>query len=281
LAEEKSAEARIAVSNRVITLLTDFGTADYFVGAMKGVILTRSPRSILADIAHDIPSHDIQAAAFTLNGAYAWFPAGSIHLAVVDPGVGSDRRPILVQSGDHLFVGPDNGLFTLVLDRLPVAQARHITNSSYFLSEPSTTFHGRDIFAPVAAALAEGILPEEFGPIIHDPVRLGSMRFAPLPDGSLIGKIVHVDHFGNCVTNLPSHLFPTTAETRPFVLQGNGFEARTLARSYEEGALRAAQPFLIRGSAGLLEIAVPCSSAANAFGISVADPVRLIWLKSK
>jgi S-adenosyl-L-methionine hydrolase (adenosine-forming) len=281
LAEAKSAEVRIVVSNRVITLLTDFGAEDYFVGAMKGVILTRSPGSILVDITHDIPAHDIQAAAFTLNGAYAWFPAGSIHLAVVDPGVGSARRPILVHSGDHLFVGPDNGLFTLVLDQFPAAQTRHITNSAYFLPEPSTTFHGRDVFAPVAAALAEGILPEALGPIIHDTVRLGSAVCAPLPDGSLNGKIVHIDHFGNCVTNLPSHLFPKTAETRPFVLQGNGFEAWALARSYEEGALCAARPFLIRGSAGLLEIALSCSSAAKAFGISVADPVRLIWRKSK
>jgi hypothetical protein len=281
LVAEKSGEARIAVSNRVITLLTDFGTGDYFVSAMKGVILARSPRSILVDITHDIPAHDIQAAAFTLHAAYAWFPAGSIHLAVVDPGVGSDRRPILVDAGDHRFVGPDNGLFTLILDQLSIAETRHITNSSFFLPDPSTTFHGRDVFAPVAAALAEGILPEAFGPIIHDPVRVESMRFAPLPDGSLTGKIVHIDHFGNCVTNLPSQLFPTTAETRPFVLQGNGFEARTLARSYEEGALLAARPFLIRGSAGLLEIALPCSSAAKAFGISVADPVRLIWLNGK
>jgi len=266
------------VSNRVITLLTDFGVADYFVGAMKGVILSRSPGSVLIDITHEIPVHDIQTAAFTLNAAYVWFPTGSIHLAIVDPGVGSDRRPILVEAGGHLFVGPDNGLFSLALDQGPSTQARHLTNSTYFLPKPSTTFQGRDIFAPVAAALANGISPVEFGPVVDDPVRLEPARFESLSDGSLRGKILHIDHFGNCVTNLPSRLFPTTTEPPPFVLELNGHMVRTLASSYEEGAVRSRGPFLIRGSAGYLEISLSSASAARTFDFSVADVVRLVWL---
>jgi S-adenosylmethionine hydrolase len=236
---------------------------------------------VLVDITHEIPAHDIHSAAFTLNAAYAWFPSGSIHLAIVDPGVGSDRRPILLEAAGHLFLGPDNGLFSLVSDHVPSTQIRHLTNSAYFQPELSTTFHGRDVFAPVAASLANGISPEKFGPIIDDPVRLQPMRFESLPDGSLRGKILHIDHFGNCVTNLPSHLFPTPSETRPFVLQVKECTVETLERCYTAGALHPSRPFLIRGSAGFLEISLSSGSAERAFGISVADPVRLVWRVSK
>ena len=121
------------VSHRIVTLLTDFGTEDYFVGAMKGVILTRSPGLVVVDITHAIPSQDVQAGAFTLSAAYSYFPVGSIHLAVVDPGVGSDRRPLLIEAAGHLFVGPDNGLFSMVLDQVPDAKVRQVTNADYFL----------------------------------------------------------------------------------------------------------------------------------------------------
>src|SRR6202011_5574059 len=144
---------------------------------MKVVILTRSPKSTLVDITHTIPPRDVRAAAFTLSRAYPYFPAGSIHLAVVDPGVGSDRRPVLIEAAAHLFVGPDNGLFSLVLEQVPGARIRHLTNTGYFLPNPSSTFHGRDIFAPVAAALAQAISPEEFGPVIQDPVRFEMRRY--------------------------------------------------------------------------------------------------------
>ena len=265
----------MAESKSVITLLTDFGTEDYFVGAMKGVILSRSPDSVLIDLTHSIPPHDIRAAAFTLSAAYSWFPAGSIHLAVVDPGVGSERRPVLLEAGTHLFVGPDNGIFTLVLDRWPAARMRHLANSAYFLQNPSSTFHGRDVFAPVAAALAEGVSPAEFGPAIEDPVRLELMRIEWASDGSLSGRIIHVDHFGNCVTNLPADLLPFSTADRDFVLQVNELRIRTLARSYSERMDEPSSPFLIRGSAGLLEISLPSSSAAQALKINIDDPVRL------
>ena len=265
----------MAESKSVITLLTDFGTEDYFVGAMKGVILSRSPGTALIDLTHSIPPHDIRAAAFTLNAAYSWFPVGSIHLVVVDPGVGSERRPALVEAGMHLFVGPDNGIFTLILDRWPAAQMRHLTNSAYFLPDPSTTFHGRDIFAPVAAALAEGISPIEFGPAIEDPVRLESMRVERAPDGSHNGRIIHVDHFGNCITNLPAELLPPSTRNSDFVFQVKEFQIRALAQSYSERMHEPDLPFLIRGSAGFLEISLPCSSAARALKVDVGDAVHL------
>jgi S-adenosylmethionine hydrolase len=264
-------------SSRIITLLTDFGTEDYFVGAIKGVILTRSPKSVLVDITHAIPPQNVQAAAFTLSAAYPYFPAGSIHLAIVDPGVGSDRRPILIEAAPHLFVGPDNGLFTLVLEHVPTARIRHLTNTAYFLPNPSLTFHGRDIFAPVAAALAEGVSPADLGPTIQDFVRFETMQCKSAEDGSLVGSIMHIDHFGNCVTNLPWDKLLALSATKSFRLQVKEFQIRTLARYYSEASVRPGEPFLICGSAGFLEISVQSSSAARALNIKVGDPIMVIW----
>jgi S-adenosylmethionine hydrolase len=268
------------VSTRIITLLTDFGSEDYFVGAMKGVILTRSPKSALVDITHAIPPQDVRAAAFTLSRAYPYFPAGSIHLAVVDPGVGSDRRPVLIEAAAHLFVGPDNGLFTLVLEQVTTARIRHLTNTAYFLPNRSSTFHGRDIFAPVAAALAEGVPPENFGPTIQDLVQFEMAPSELMADGSLAGRIIHIDHFGNCVTNLASDRLLSLSTTRPFYLQVREFQIRKLARSYCEGAAQPGRPFLICGSAGLLEISIWSSSAAQELKIKVGEPVLLTQLCS-
>ena len=265
------------MSTRIITLLTDFGSEDYFVAAMKGVILTRSPKSVLVDVTHAIPPQDVRAAAFTLSVAYPNFPAGSVHLAVVDPGVGSDRRPVLVEAGAHLFVGPDNGLFSFVLDQIPEARIRHLTNAAYFLPNPSSTFHGRDVFAPVAAALAEGVSPDKLGPAIHDPIRFQGSQCESTPDGALSGRIMHIDHFGNCVTNLPwDRLLPLSA-ARPFSLQVKEFHIQKLARSYREGAADRRTPFLICGSAGFVEISVQSNSAARQLKIRIGEPVRLAW----
>ena len=263
-------------SRRIITLLTDFGTEDYFVGAIKGVILTRSPKAVLVDITHAIPPQNVRAAAFTLSAAYPYFPAGSIHLAIVDPGVGSDRRPILIEAAAHLFVGPDNGLFTLVLEQVPTARIRHLTNTAYFLPNPSFTFHGRDIFAPVAAALAAGVSPEDLGPPIQDLVRLETMQCKSAEDGSLAGSIMHIDRFGNCVTNLPWDRWLALSATKSFRLQVKEFQIRKLARNYSE-ASRPGEPFLICGSAGFLEISVQSSSAARELNIKVGDPIVVIW----
>jgi S-adenosyl-L-methionine hydrolase (adenosine-forming) len=268
------------VSPRIITLLTDFGTEDYFVGAMKGVILTRIREALIVDITHGIPPQDVRAGAFTLSAAYDSFPSGSIHLAVVDPGVGSNRRPILVEAADHLFVGPDNGLFSMILDRVPVATVRHVTNTDYFLPNPSSTFHGRDIFAPVAAALAQGVEPGELGPVIQDPVRFGFVEGESLIDGTMVGRVIHVDHFGNCVTNFAWEQLQPLLTAQRFCLRVKDREIHQLLRTYSEASAQTGEPFVTIGSAGFLEISVRCSSAARELKIAAGDPVQLVVTRS-
>ena len=162
----------------MITLLTDFGLADYFVGAVKGVILSIHSNARLIDLSHEVPPHDIQFAAFTLAACARDFPANTVHLVVVDPGVGSERRPIVVEAADQLFVGPDNGVFTHIYHRDSKARVFHATQAEFFRSEPSNTFHGRDIFAPLAAHLDRGLSVESVGPAITDYIRLASCQRA-------------------------------------------------------------------------------------------------------
>jgi len=234
---------------RAITLLTDFGTADYFVGAMKGVILSINPQAVIADITHEIPAQDVAAGAFTLLAAYDTFPADTVHVAVVDPGVGSARRPIVVSAGEYLFVGPDNGTFTYIFDRDPAFEAFHITQTKYFRQPVSNTFHGRDIFAPVAAALSTGVNPTSLGPPISDPIRL-SPPAEP--------QIIHVDRFGNLITNITRDTFKDGAS-----LAVNGRVISVFRSFFGENVGEANEPFAIWGSAGFLEIAVNGGSAAE------------------
>jgi S-adenosyl-L-methionine hydrolase (adenosine-forming) len=240
--------------NPVITLLTDFGTADYFVGAVKGAILSVNPRAVIVDVTHEIPPQDIEGGAFTLLAAYKTFPAGAIHVGVVDPGVGSERRPIIVSANEQFFVGPDNGLFTYICDRELSHRIVHVTSDRYFRPDPSTTFHGRDIFAPVAAALSNGVALEEFGAEIDDAVRLPSLE-TPL-------RIIHIDRFGNCVTNI------TRAEKSLVI---NGRTISEFRQFYGEGDDESL--FAIRGSAGFLEISVNGGSAANVLNAKRGDEV--------
>jgi S-adenosyl-L-methionine hydrolase (adenosine-forming) len=240
----------------VITLLTDFGTADYFVGAVKGAILSVNPNVTIVDITHEIPAQDIETGAFMLLAAYRTFPRGTIHVAVVDPGVGSARRPIVVAANDHLFVGPDNGLFSYIYDREPVHKTFHVTADKYFRPEPSSTFHGRDIFAPVAAALSTGVKPEQFGPEINDAVRLPSLE-TPL-------RIIHIDRFGNCVTNLSPDVKSLTI---------NGITIDSFRNFYGEASEE--ELFMISGSAGFLELSVKGRSAAQVLGAKRGDTIFL------
>lgn len=240
----------------IITLLTDFGTADYFVGAVKGAILSVNSAAVIVDITHEIPPQDVAAGAFTLLAAYKTFPAGTIHVAVVDPGVGSTRRPIIVNANEQYFVGPDNGLFTYIYDREPSYRIFHVTADSFFRAERSTTFHGRDIFAPVAAALSKGIAVEEFGVEINDEVRLPSLD-TPL-------RIIHIDRFGNCVTNI-------TRDHSPKEIVVKGRRISEFRRFYGEGEQESL--FAIWGSAGFLEISVNGGSAAKVLGAKRGDEV--------
>ena len=246
---------------RAISLLTDFGTADYFVGAMKGAILSVNTQAVITDITHEIPAQDVAAGAFTLLAAYDTFPAGTIHVAVVDPGVGSTRRPIAVAAGDYFFVGPDNGIFTYIYDREPSFQAFHLTDTIYFRQPVSSTFHGRDIFAPVAAALASGVEPSSLGRQISDPVRL-STTLAP--------HIIHIDRFGNLITNITRDGFkPGTS------ISVNGRVITAFRSFYGENVGELDEPFAIWGSAGFLEISVNGRSAADILGVKRGDELEL------
>ena len=229
----------------IITLTTDFGMRDSYVGTMKGIILGITPEACLVDITHDIESHDIAEGAFALASSFRYFPPGTVHLGVVDPGVGSDRRPIAASDGRHFFVGPDNGLFSSCLD--DNAAVHQITNDAYFLTPVSATFHGRDIFAPVAARLASGLTLEAVGPAIRD---LKKLTLGPSP------CVSHIDRFGNIVTCLRSE----DVTPNP-VLWISGTRVDSRRKTYAEG--RPGELFMVVGSSGFIEVAMNRGSAAQ------------------
>ncbi len=259
----------------LITLLTDFGTADYFVGAMKGVLLSINPAAVVVDLTHEVPPQDVRAGAFTLAAACASFPAGTIHVAVVDPGVGSARRGILVSAGGQYFVGPDNGLFGFIYERDKQARVFHLTNEKYFGTKVSATFRGRDVFTPVAAALSRGVAPGEFGEEITDFVRLPDLKPRRAPGGAIEAAIIHIDRFGNCVTNLtPADLGEEFAAGGARLII-NGREITSFRRFFAEGSDDPSELFAIWGSAGYLEIAANRASAASLLGAERGQVVRV------
>ena len=246
----------------MLTLLTDFGTADYFVGAMKGVILSINPYAALFDITHEIPPQDILSGAFTLSAVYKNFPEGTVHVAVVDPGVGSERRAIVVSSGNQYFVGPDNGLFSFIYEE-EVVRVFHATNEDYFLRPVSNTFHGRDIFAPLGAALSKGVQPEKLGVEITDFVRLPNLKPNYARDRAIEASIIHIDHFGNCITNLTRRDITNEMIARGVTLTINGRKITSFRCFFAEESDASDNLFAIWGSAGYLEIAAFRSNAAD------------------
>ena len=236
----------------VVTLTSDFGIQDSYVGTMKGVILRIYPAAKLVDLTHQVSPQDVLEASLVLEGAYRYFPEGTVHLTVVDPGVGTSRRAILLQAGPFYFVGPDNGIFTRVLGSEPEARVFAIENPHYRLSQISDTFHGRDIIAPVAAYLAQGIDPAEFGPQITDPVLLP----LPLPrrwGNQIQGEVVSIDGFGNVITNVSRRLLDDAA-----VAGGFG------SRSTERRSSRSTAPTRTPTSAGSSPFsAAPTSSRSR------------------
>ena len=255
----------------IITLLTDFGTQDYFVGAMKGVILSQNPDAQIVDITHDIPPQDIESAAFNLLACYRNFPAGAIHVAVVDPGVGSDRRALIVECADQFFVGPDNGLFSWICEREGQWRAVNATNERFFHHPLSNTFHGRDIFAPVAAALSRGREPHEFGPLVEDIVRLESLEPTRIDDQTIQGRVVHIDRFGNCVTNLTKEMLRSAGQATAWRIALGGHEINSLHSFFAEA--NPGEVFCTNGSAGFLEISVRNASAAKLLKVERGQPV--------
>jgi len=257
----------------VITLLTDFGTKDHYVASMKGVILNINPRCILIDITHQVSPHDIREGAFILANAYSYFPKGTIHLSVVDPGVGGRRKPILLVTQNYYFVGPDNGLFTKITQKECVKQIIALDKQKYHLSKVSTTFHGRDIFAPVAAHLSLGIKPNAFG---HKIDSLGWLGFEGpfIKEGKLLGEILHVDTFGNLVSNIDEGKLFRFIQGRPFVIRAGRKTIRGLKKGYWEG--KKDEAIALLGSGGFLEISIREGNAQKVLKVKRGDPIQII-----
>ncbi|MFN2530493.1 MAG: S-adenosyl-l-methionine hydroxide adenosyltransferase family protein [Pyrinomonadaceae bacterium] len=269
--EESDFSQLAADSLPIITLLTDFGVTDHFVASVKGVILSTNPRSHLVDITHDIPSQDIEAAAFTLLAVYKSFPTGTIHLAVVDPGVGSSRRAIAVRTRDQYFVGPDNGIFSYIYETEPAHTTVHVTNETFFNHPVSTTFHGRDIFGPVAAALSKGVSLDSFGPVVTDEMRLSSFQPQRRTTGALEGRILHIDRFGNCITNVTREALGNLSRYAVVIN-----ETRiTSLRAFYSDELVNGKLFAVWGSAGFLEICVRNASAAELLNAKCGQAITI------
>ncbi len=251
----------------LLTLLTDFGDRDSYVGVMKGVILGIAPETTIVDLTHGIAPQDIAAGRFQLQSAYGYFPGGTVHMAVVDPGVGSERRSIAFATEQAFFVGPDNGLLTGVQE--PIVAAVHLDRPQYWrCAEPSSTFQGRDIFAPVAAHLCKGVPIANLGTSI-DPeslVRLALPLMTNLEGNQITGCIQSVDHFGNLITNLK--LEPNSSKTWQIHLENNWF---LIQQTYAESPVGAVMAIV--GSHGFVEIAVNCGNAQERLGLKVGDRI--------
>lgn len=257
----------------VITLTTDFGLRDNFVGVMKGVICSLHPQARLIDISHEMPAHDIGTAAFCLATAYEYFPSGTVHLAVVDPGVGSEREILAVGAGDHFFVAPDNGLLSRILEREPGYEAHYIRNSGLCLPGVGRTFHGRDIMAPVAAHLALGFPLDRVGPQTDRVIMLPPLDLR-IDDNALFGRIVYVDGFGNLITNIPNDRIPEDMAA----LAGTSAGPVTItgvARAYAD--VPAGAYLAVKGSAGFLEIARNMAPAERPPELTVGTAVEIRW----
>jgi S-adenosylmethionine hydrolase len=242
------------------------------VAAMKGVMLGICPSAQLVDISHEITPYAIPEAAFTLEQAWRCFPAGTVHLVVVDPGVGSARRPILFEAGGHRFVAPDNGVLTMLFDSMPQHEVREITASRYFRKPVSQTFHGRDIFAPVAARLVTGLALTRFGKRIKDAVRLDFAKPVRRGPKRWVGAILKIDRFGNLITNFDANAWQQLSE-RPFEMKIGTGSVGKLALHY--AGMAPGEMFAIAGSAGYLEISMNQESAAAAVDARPGSVVEL------
>lgn len=258
-----------------ITLTSDFGIMDGYVGTMKGVILSIAPDVTLVDITHEIAPQSIRQAAYTLHAAAPYFSPGTIHLAVVDPGVGSARRAIVIRTARAFLVGPDNGLFTLFLADEPGAECHAITHASYMLPRVSATFHGRDIFAPVAAHLARGTDIADLGARVTDPVVFPVPELVQQPDGSWRGCVLYADHFGNLITSVDEDVLrrATGDEHKQVEITIGRQRIVGLRRTYSQAA--PGEVVALVGSSGHLEISVVNGNAAQMLGLGPDAPVTL------
>jgi S-adenosylmethionine hydrolase len=263
----------------IITLLTDFGLEDAYVGIMKGVILSVNPSAAIVDITHQVESFDLNQAAFIIKSSYRYFPEGSVHVVVVDPGVGSERAIVALKMKGHTFLAPDNGVLTLIIDEGDIESIVRVENSDYFLKAVSQTFQGRDIFAPVGAHISLGVDLKRLGKPVNkkDLVRLGIPEPFISEKNELVGRIVFIDSFGNCITNIDLNrlesFYKAGAGQRLQIMIG---QQKLDGLSGNYNSVRPQNPLVIFGSFGYLEIAVNCGSARRYFGAQKGDTVRLI-----
>lgn len=260
----------------IVTLTTDFGLNDHFIGTMKGVILNIAPNAEIVDICHSVQPYDILDGALALAESYNYFPVRTVHVVVVDPGVGSARRPIIASSDRHNFVAPDNGVLSLMYAREERLHVRHVNSDHYFLQPISNTFHGRDVFAPVAAYLAKGLDHDKFGPEITDYVRFNAPKPKAVDAKTLRGVVLKVDRFGNLITNFTPNDVPAL-----FDGQATGFriivgkkEITTIKSSYSEGT--PGEVFGILGSMGYLEIAANRGAANQLTSAAKGTDVNVV-----
>ncbi len=258
----------------VITLTTDFGTNDHFVGAMKGVIVDIVPDVQIVDISHAVQAFDVLDGALAISQSYSYFPNGTIHVVVVDPGVGTTRRPILASSDGFHFVAPDNGVLSMVYAKEERIHVRHITSDHYFRMPVSNTFHARDIFAPVAAYLAKQVDSHKFGDEIEDFVRFAAPKPKAAGEGRLRGVVLKVDRFGNLITNVTPQDAPSLFTGKsPFKIVVGGKEITDIRNAYAEGA--PGEVFGIIGSMGYLEIVANRGAAAQITGAGKGSEVSI------
>lgn len=252
----------------IVTLTTDFGTSSPYVAAMKGVILSRCPLAQIIDLSHSILPQDVVHAAYFVRDAIPWFPSGTIHVVVVDPGVGTDRQPLYVKVNDQQILCPDNGVWTLLPANNP-PEVRCLTNRQYWYAEVSRTFHGRDIFAPCAGALASGKTTEQLGPVV---TRWKSIDM-PTPrreNDAILGEVVFIDHFGNLITNIPSSLLPETV----MQIDVGSYRISQLMKTY--GLSQPGELIALVSSSGYLEVAVVNGNAAEKLGSKRGQEVKVI-----
>lgn len=257
----------------MITLLTDFGLEDEYVALVKGVILTIHPSATLIDVTHEIPLGDVRRAGWLLRWSWSYFPKGTVHLVVVDPGVGSNRRILCFEHEGHLFLAPDNGIFTPLLSDVPQPTLYAVTQRRYALKKISHTFHGRDIFAPAAAYLSKGLAPQRLGPRVDTYKRFELPQPLPTRKGSLVGEIITFDGYGSAITNLGSERLASLARRGPLTIRVKGRKLRGIQRSY--ASVPKGSPCAVIGSRGLLEISIHMGCASSSWHLQVGDPVEV------
>lgn len=259
------------MSTKVITLLTDFGLRDHFAGVLKGSVLSVCPEAQVVDITHEVTAFDILEAAFQLAQSWRYFPAGSIHVVVVDPGVGSNRRPVVAEAAGHFFVAPDNGVLSMIYAEEEHV-VRHASEERFFRHPVSQTFHGRDVFAPIAGHLASGVATSEFGPVTEDYLRLPLEKPVRTARRGWTGAVLKIDRFGNLITNFRADEFARVYQQDFEVLAGLR-AIEKVERNYASSS--PGEVFFIEGSSGYFEIAASQASAAKILGCGVGAPIEL------